>query len=304
MQTRTIAHLTVGTAFLFLALSFSFGFHNYAQAKAEVIAELDQALQETFAEEVHQWTSRDSIRAYNHLARLYGMPVVLQSSPKGFCERLHLVSASQETGIEIHIYGAGAEGKLPINPERKTYLTSDTIVWLSLPPDAYPQGKEEGLQLSFQSYAAYTPLGLLALMDKQVPGGLLLVALFLFFSSFYFFRKKDMAQEKEEIAFGRASIALGNLQFSPEESNFYRAEGGRLKLTPLQSSLLTLFFQAPGHSLNRTDICQALWPGKENADETLNTLVRRLRVMLESHTNLKITTDRGKAYVLEVDASK
>ena len=53
MQTRTIAHLTVGTAFLFLALSFSFGFHNYAQAKAEVIAELDQALQETFAEEVH-----------------------------------------------------------------------------------------------------------------------------------------------------------------------------------------------------------------------------------------------------------
>ena len=289
MQTRTIAHLTVGTAFLFLALSFSFGFHNYAQAKAEVIAELDQALQETFAEEVHQWTSRDSIRAYNHLARIYGMPVVLQS---------------QEAGIEIHIYGAGAEGKLPINPERKTYLTSDTIVWLSLPPDAFPQGKEEGLQLSFQSYAAYTPLGLFALMDKQVPGGLLLAALFLFFSSFYFFRKKDMVQGKEAVVLGRASIALGNLQFSPEESNFYRAEGGRLKLTPLQSSLLALFFQAPDHSLNRTDICQALWPGKENADETLNTLVRRLRVMLESHTNLKITTDRGKAYVLEVDVSK
>ena len=304
MQTRTIAHLTVGMAFLFLALSFSFGFHNYAQAKAEVIAELDQALQETFAEEVHQWTSRDSIRAYNHLARIYGMPVVLQSSPKSFCERLHLVSASQEVGIEIHIYGAGVEGKLPINPESKTYLTSDTIVWLSLPPDVFPQGKEEGLQLSFQSYAAYTPLGLLALMDKQVPGGLLLVAFFLFFSSFYFFRKKDMAQRKEAVVLGQASIALGNLQFSPEESNFYRTEGGRLKLTPLQSSLLALFFQAPGHSLNRTDICQALWPGKENADETLNTLVRRLRVMLESHTNLKITTDRGKAYVLEVDVSK
>lgn len=55
--------------------------------------------------------------------------------------------------------------------------------------------------------------------------------------------------------------------------------------------------------MNRSDICESLWLGKINADETLNTLIRRLRPLVEENSNLRITTDRGRAYVLEIKKS-
>ncbi len=48
---------------------------------------------------------------------------------------------------------------------------------------------------------------------------------------------------------------------------------------------------------------QSIHPGKINADETLNTLIRRLRPLVEENSNLKITTDRGRAYALEIKKS-
>lgn len=77
----------------------------------------------------------------------------------------------------------------------------------------------------------------------------------------------------------------------------------KLKLTPQQYALMEMFFLSPTHILNRSDICESLWPGKINADETLNTLIRRLRPLVEENSNLKITTDRGRAYVLEIKKS-
>lgn len=67
---------------------------------------------------------------------------------------------------------------------------------------------------------------------------------------------------------------------------------------------MEMFFLAPAHILTRAEICEVLWPGKINVDETLNTLVRRLRGLIETKTNLKITTDRGRAYILETDGKQ
>jgi DNA-binding response OmpR family regulator len=90
----------------------------------------------------------------------------------------------------------------------------------------------------------------------------------------------------------------GGLRYSETEDRFFDAEGQYIKLTPMQHQLMELFFRAPNHTLSKTEICEALWPKKEDASETLYTLIRRLKPIIEQHSDLKIEADRGKAYEL------
>ena len=96
-------------------------------------------------------------------------------------------------------------------------------------------------------------------------------------------------------------ITLGNLSLSRRDDCFYNDRRERLHLTPMQYALMQMFYLSDAHRLTKPHICRALWPGKENADETLYTLIRRLKPIVEGHSNLHITTDRGRAYVLEVN---
>lgn len=96
-------------------------------------------------------------------------------------------------------------------------------------------------------------------------------------------------------------ITLGNLSLSRQDDCFYNDRRERLHLTPMQYALMQMFYLNDDHRLTKPHICRALWPGKENADETLYALIRRLKPIVESHSNLHITTDRGRAYVLEVN---
>ena len=90
----------------------------------------------------------------------------------------------------------------------------------------------------------------------------------------------------------------GGLRYSEAEARFFDAEGQHVKLTPMQHQLMELFFRAPNHTLSKAEICEALWPKKEDASETLYTLIRRLKPIIEQHSDLKIEADRGKAYEL------
>ena len=84
------------------------------------------------------------------------------------------------------------------------------------------------------------------------------------------------------------------------EGRFVDAKGCVVKLTPMQHQLMELFFHSPNHTLSKVEICDALWPKKEDASETLYTLIRRLKPIIEQHSDLKIEVDRGKAYELKV----
>ena len=78
------------------------------------------------------------------------------------------------------------------------------------------------------------------------------------------------------------------------------AKGSVVKLTPMQLQLMEMFFRSPNHSLSKTEICDTLWPKKDDASETLYTLIRRLKPIIEAHSDLKIEADRGKAYELKI----
>lgn len=47
-----------------------------------------------------------------------------------------------------------------------------------------------------------------------------------------------------------------------------------------------------------------LWPKKDDANDTLYTLIRRLKPIVEEHTRLKIVADRGRNYSLEINEMK
>ena len=91
----------------------------------------------------------------------------------------------------------------------------------------------------------------------------------------------------------------GGLVYSETDRRFFGLKGEQVKLTPMQQQLLEMFYMSPSHLLTKKELCDALWPKKEDASETLYTLIRRLKPIVEQHSNLRITSDRGRAYELK-----
>ena len=97
----------------------------------------------------------------------------------------------------------------------------------------------------------------------------------------------------------RPQASFGGLRYVEQEAQFYTTDGNILQLTPMQHQLMEMFFKSSSHSLKKTEICDALWPKKPDASETLYTLIKRLKPIIEQHSELKIESDRSKAYRLK-----
>ena len=74
----------------------------------------------------------------------------------------------------------------------------------------------------------------------------------------------------------------------------------QIHLTPMQHSLLKMFITSDTHTLSKQEICDQLWPKKPDASDTLYTLIRRIKPIIEVHSSLKIESDRGKSYSLRI----
>lgn len=68
------------------------------------------------------------------------------------------------------------------------------------------------------------------------------------------------------------TISFGNLNLSCETASFYKENEEKLKLTPQQYALMEMFFLSPTHILNRSDICESLWAGKDQRRRDLEHL--------------------------------
>ncbi|WP_289160209.1 winged helix-turn-helix domain-containing protein [uncultured Parabacteroides sp.] len=300
MNTRLAANLSVLFTACMLVLSFSFGFHNYSEAQKAIVSDLNQALQQTIMQNSELWMNQDTLKTYSRLSAVFGNPVSIESYNKDFAEALKLEQLKDKSGIIVHVKNKKAIDKpvtdaTPGKDQTKNYLASDTIIWLSANLNL-PESSQEDLGISFQGYVNYSASDVLALTDKKAPLLLLLLALMAGCLSWFLMRRKqaETPVQKENL------IAFGNLTFSCDKACFYKEDQEKLRLTPQQYKIMEMFYLTSSHILARTDICEALWPGKENADETLNTLIRRLRPLIEENSNLKITTDRGRAYQLEI----
>ena len=144
----------------------------------------------------------------------------------------------------------------------------------------------------FRAYARCSEATIFSLSDQRLTA--VLWSMTLLWAAFCFYRRRH------EMLHMAGMLQCGGLCFAEAEGTFYDAKGQRIKLTPMQQQLLEMFFRSEAHQLTKTEICDTLWPKKPDASETLYTLIRRLKPVIEQHSDLKIESDRGRAYELTI----
>ena len=149
----------------------------------------------------------------------------------------------------------------------------------------------------FKAYAHCSEATIFGLSDQKP--ATILWALAGFWAMLMWYRHKQRIVNEQLSMALSCGNTFGGLTYSEEESRFYAADGNQVQLTPMQHQLMEMFFHSPSHSLTKTEICNALWPKKPDASETLYTLIRRLKPVIEQHSDLKIESDRSKAYSLK-----
>ena len=94
------------------------------------------------------------------------------------------------------------------------------------------------------------------------------------------------------------SLALsfrGRRQLQPITMDSFSAT----HLTPMQRQLIEMFVASGSHRLSKHEICDVLWPKKDDASETLYALISRLKRELDKTSSFDIISDRGRAYILK-----
>lgn len=294
-QRVSAANISIAFTFLLAMLSFGFGYRGYSQAERRVVSDLNQALRLAALENQDVWLDTDTIQAYTKLQEAMGAPVTISGSNHKLADALHIPQLKDVSTLSLHILKKSNQAST-FNEAPEGCLASDTLIWLSTAADA------SGLTLSFRGYARCSTAMIFSLSDQTIPGLLFIAALLWGGFTFFYFRSRGKASRQTIPASTSEEkvIVFGNLSLFRQEACFYDAGKEKLKLTPMQYDLMEMFYLSSTHLLFKSDICQSLWPGKENADETLYTLIRRLKPVIEDHSNLKITTDRGRAYGLEI----
>lgn len=144
------------------------------------------------------------------------------------------------------------------------------------------------LEVDFRSDAACSAFMLWGLSDQRLPVLLGTMALLsLAFSARRVHREAALQHD-----------TYGGIWLDEADGRFKTAGNAQLPLTPMQQQLMEMFFAADGHTLTKQAICSRLWPKKPDASDTLYTLVRRLKPVIEAHSSTKIESDRGRSYSL------
>ena len=129
------------------------------------------------------------------------------------------------------------------------------------------------------------------LSDQRASGALLFVGFLWMIGSLWYMRKFKPELFVQGISYGGITYA---------NKKFLTSKGEQIRLTPMQHTLLEMFISSESHSLSKQEICDRLWPNKPDASDTLYTLIKRVKPIIEEHSNLKIESDRGKSYTLEL----
>ena len=127
--------------------------------------------------------------------------------------------------------------------------------------------------------------------DQKASGSLLFIGMLWLLSSLWYVRRN----KPELIVQG---LAYGGIVF--HDDKFMTISGEEIRLTPMQHSLLEMFITTDSHTLSKQEICDQLWPKKPDASDTLYTLIKRIKPIIETHSTLKIESDRGKSYSLKL----
>lgn len=289
------------TVFLTLMLtSLLAGRHNYRVTKDEITADLNQALAQTLLEKKDPIVTQDTIRAYKQLRQTSGGQVLIAVSDERFCRHLKNPRLKQAAFLTFDVMDGDYRGSSMDGQA----ICSDTLV---------VRNGRAGETLALKGYTRLSAAAVFSMSDQRLPGGLMAAALLWAIGSMLYLRKREKESPMLQPAEGSVLSAeggtqsaqdFGGLTYSDADDRFYAADHTPIRFTPMQQQLMRLFWQAPSHSLTKEEICAVLWPKKDDANDTLYTLIRRLKPIVEEHTRLKIVADRGRNYSLEINEMK
>lgn len=272
--------LSVAVFLTLMLTSLLAGRHNYCKARNEITADLNQALAQTLKERKDYIITQDTIRVYKQLRKTSGGQVLIAVSDERFCRYLKDKRLQQAAFITFDVVDSDFQN----NSLGDQAICSDTLI---------VKDKHAGETLALKGYARLSVASILGMSDQRIPAACMISAFLWAMLSWLYLRKKQEGSE--------AVTGFGGLVYSEVDQRFYTAAHTPIRFTPMQQQLMLLFWNASSHSLTKEDICAALWPKKEDANDTLYTLIRRLKPIVEEHTNLKIVADRGRNYSLEIN---
>ena len=94
------------------------------------------------------------------------------------------------------------------------------------------------------------------------------------------------------------AVDLGDMVFVPDGREL-RVDGRRLRLSPLESRLLTVLSQTPGRVWRREELSQRVWATPPQDERSIDSQIRRLRDKM-GKAAARVETVRGVGYRLRV----
>lgn len=264
--------------FLLLLLSSLCASHySYHATRQSISADLNQALKQTLKDKGLTFITTDTIRAYKDWQRHANGQVEMAIADDHFCQSLHNARLREAAFISFAVVNRQYR-------EQPDYgsVCGDTL----LIKDA-----TTGETLALRSYARLSAGTIFNMSDQRLPSFLFFLSLLWATSALFYARRRNVPS---------AASDFGGLTFSVERQCFCNARQEAVHLTPMQFRLMEMFWNSPGHMLTKTEICQALWPRKDNPNDTFYTLIKRFKSAVEANSNLEITVDRGRSYTLRV----
>ena len=258
---------------------------SYRKAERNIENDLKQALAKTINEKGMETMRQDSIRAYRSIARTEG--------------EMMTIAVGDET-LRRHL--------------RNPQLGDMAFITYTV------RCERGGWKVTFDTEAKCSAVMIWSLSDQRLSAWLSVMALLSLALSFRGRRQSQPTNEARAESQARLGYALqeGGRRSQPttnrEPSNsleWPRCEGGRRSqpitmdsfsathLTPMQRQLMEMFVASGSHRLSKHEICDALWPKKDDASETLYALISRLKRELDKTSSFDIISDRGRAYILK-----
>ena len=248
---------------IFIVLCFTAmatSYGSYRKAQRNIESDLQQALAKTINEKGVETMRQDSIRAYRSIARTEGEMMTIAVGDETL--RRHL--RNQQLG-------------------EMAFIT-------------YTVGRERGRwKVTFDTEAKCSAAMIWSLSDQRLPAWFAAMALLSLALSFRGKRQLQPTTNREPSSSLEWPRCEGGRQSQPITMDCFSAT----HLTPMQRQLMEMFVASDSHRLSKHEICDVLWPKKDDANETLYALISRLKRELDKTSNYDIISDRGRAYVLK-----
>ncbi len=241
---------------------------SYSNAKQNIADDLNDAMFALANKNSELWTRPDTIAAIRHMHETTHKPLIYQASDVNFrTPSLKDVTYFTLALVDTKSASRGIGGNK---------IASDSIMLM-------PEHAAEGLAIQVQGFADCSMASILYASDQTLSGILFVLSILSMASMLIWKRKETETPDAEFIAIS-ASPSLDGI-----------------KLTPMQRQLTRMLLEAPGMKVDKRSLCESLWGNKNNAEESLYTLVKRTKNAL-AKANMEIVCNRGDSYELRINS--